>query len=245
MSPQHRIFLLGFRKNLILIPGVIPFGILYASIAVNAGFPWWLVILFSIIVFAGTSQLVFIDLLSHLLTPLEAILGSNIVNARHLIYSAAVSKEFGSYSKKWRLLLGYLLTDQLFAFCESQKKLIHTIEHDLRSWIYFGAGFCTWFVWILSTGLGVMFGHFIPKSWNLSFSIPLIFMPLIFGMVKNKSDYLTCVLSVGLILLLYKLPFGLGLIISILTASLIGYLFYLRTEKRSDKSNSKTMDKTT
>lgn len=224
MSDRSKLFLHGFRHTLPLITGVVPFGVLYATIAGAAGFPWWLTILFSVVVFGGSSQLVFIDLLRHLGSPFQAALGANIVNARHLIYSAGVSRRVSHFSLSWRLVLSYLLTDQLFAVSESHEKLINSLPKHLAPWYYFGSGICTWIFWVLSTALGILFGRFVPESWNLGFSIPLIFMPLVFSVAKNRHAYLACACALAFVYLFKGIPYGLGVLLAIVLSSLVGFL---------------------
>ena len=204
---KKQLFLYGFRKTLPFQTGVVPFGLLYATLATNAGFSWWMVLLFSVVVFAGSSQLIFIDLFSHLSSALQAVLGSNVVNTRHLIYSAGVSQEFSVFSKKWRLILSYLLTDQLYAFSEVQKKELQPNPATNRPWAYFGSGFCTWIFWLASSGAGIFFGQLIPASLNLEFAIPLLFMPMLMSACKNRFGVITSILSVVFILLFQKLPY--------------------------------------
>lgn len=217
------VFFLGFQSTLPLIAGMLPFGMLYATLAGEAGFPPWLVIFTTIIVFGGSSQLVFIDLYQKLASAFQAVLGSNIVNARHLIYSAGVSAHFSSYSMRWRLLLSYLLTDHLYSISETHKKEIESYSVELQPWFYFGSGVCTWTSWVLSAVIGIAFGQIIPKGWNLDFSIPLMFLPLIFMTTKNKYSYLTCAFVGVFVVFFYKLPFGLGVLISILLGSYCGF----------------------
>lgn len=232
MIDARKIFIQGCKITLPFQTGVIPFGLLYATLATKAGFPWWLVIVFSMVVFAGSSQLVFIDLLSTIGSPLQALLGSNFVNMRHLIYSAGISKDFSHLSTRWKITLSYLLTDQLYAIVETRKSDIEKIPLESRRWYYLGSGFLTWSTWQLSSGLGIFFGRLIPGSWNLDFAIPLMFMPLLFKVCKNKFSYITAILAVVFIVVFQKIPFGLGLFSAIICASLIGYVL----EKRFGKT---------
>lgn len=201
-----------------------PFGALFATIAVAAGLKWWLIIALSVCVFGGSSQLVFIDLYRLLGSPLQAVVGSNILNARHLIYSAGVTREFARFSLKWKLLLAYLLTDQLFAISITSSEEVRTYPIDTQPWFYFGSGLCTWVVWIGSTILGIAFGELIPESWNLSFAIPLLFMPIFFSVSKSKYGYLAGAIAAVCAALFQSIPFGLGIFCAILTASLGAYL---------------------
>lgn len=232
-SPS-RAFVSGFRGTLPMVSGVVPFGLLYATLATNAGLPWWLTLYLSVAVFGGTSQLVFIDLLRALGSPLQAGLGANIVNARHLIYSAGVSEFFAPFPFRWRFTLSYLLTDQLFAFAETRTEEARALPLPVRPWLYFGSGFCTWFFWIASTLLGAFFGRLIPADWNLAFAIPLTFMPLVFGVAKDRFGAGACLLAAALVCLLRPLPFGLGIFSAILLASL-GAFAWRRHELRGRK----------
>lgn len=231
MKSPRQIFLKGCQSTLPFQTGVIPFGLLYATLATKAGFPWWLVLVFSIVVFAGSSQLVFINLLMTLGSPFQALLGSNFVNMRHLIYSAAVSREFSHFSRSWQIILGYLLTDQLYAVTETRKDITQRMTMDLRKWFYLGSGLSTWLSWQLSSILGIYFGRLIPSSWNLDFSIPLMFMPLMFKVCKDKYSYITAAFAAILVFAFQKIPYGLGLCLAIVCASLLG----LRLEKRAAK----------
>lgn len=225
---KNSLFWRGFRKTLPYQGGLIPFGVLYATLATGIGFPWWLTIAMSIIVLGGSSQLVFIDLMKTLGSPLEAVLGANIVNARHFIYSAALSQKFANFSLKWKLLLSYMMTDHLYAISETDTDDILHLPPDLAPWYYFGSAFVTLITWILSAILGVFFGKFIPHSWNLDFSIPLMFMPLVFSVSKSRYAYLTCLFAIVFVFLLRELPLGLGVFLSILLSSFLAFLIQKR-----------------
>lgn len=223
-----KLFRSGFIKTLPYQTGVVPFGILYATLASSFGFPGWLVLFFSVVVFGGSSQLVFIDLVQKMSSPFFAVIGSNIINARHMIYSAAVSAEFKKYSLRWKLLLAYLMTDQIYALYQREQDHLSLINETEKPWFFFGSGFCTWIFWFASCGIGILFGKIVPDSWNLGFSIPLMFMPLVFMMTKTRTDYLVVISAAVLTTLLQPLPYGLGVLFSILGASILGHYVYAR-----------------
>jgi predicted branched-subunit amino acid permease len=216
----------GFVKTLPFQTGVVPFALLYATLATNIGFPPWLVIFCSIVVFGGSSQLIFIDLLQKLSSPFSAVIGSNIVNARHLIYSAAVSPEFKKFSRPWRLLLAYLLTDQMYAVYQKDSLLFRELSIEKRTWFLLGSGLCTWFFWIFVSGLGISLGQAIPNSWNLDFAIPLMFLPMIFILSHTRADYFVALSSALFTVAFQFLPFGLGMFFSIILSSTIGYYLF-------------------
>lgn len=221
----------GFLKTLPFQTGVVPFALLYATLATNIGFPAWLVLFCSVVVFGGSSQLIFIDLLQKISSPFYAVIGSNIVNARHLIYSAAMSSELKKFSKPWRLLLAYLLTDQMYAVFQKDHRLFQELTIDMRSWFLLGSGICTWIFWIFFSGLGITLGQAIPASWNLDFSIPLMFMPMVFILSHHRADYFVSLLAALLTVAFQFLPFGLGVCCAIILSSFLGYFFFVRGGK--------------
>lgn len=231
MIHRKQIFWQGFRKTLPFQTGVLPFGVLYSSLGAAAGFPWWLIMFISVVVFGGSSQLVFIDLFQHLNSAIQAALGANVVNARHLIYSAGVSQKFSSFRLRWKLILSYLLTDQMYAMAQTSDQDLKNASEKLHPWYYFGSGACNWFFWMLACAFGASLGKYIPESWNFGFSIPLMFMPLIFMVSRTKWSYVSCVFAVIFVSLFKDLPFGLGVFVSIILASLVG--FYIKKYWRS------------
>ena len=93
---------------------------------------------------------------------------------RHIIYSANVSFYISSLPLKWRIILGYLLTDEAFAvsFQEFENKNKFAHYHLL------GGGLTLWVFWQISTVIGVFLGANIPPYLNLEFAIPLTLLPL-------------------------------------------------------------------
>lgn len=228
---MKKAFLLGFRKTLPFQTGVIPFGVLYSTLAANSGLSWWMVMALSIIVFGGSSQLVFIDLYKNLTSGLQAAMGANIVNARHLIYSAGVSRRFSQFKLHWKIILSYLLTDQLYAISQTDLSLQESFSREELSWYYFGSGFCTWIFWQLACGFGGLFGHLVPFAWNLGFSIPLIFMPMLFSVSTHRASYVAALLAATLVFVLKDLPLGLNVFVSILLASFIPFSIERKLKK--------------
>ena len=84
-------FSLGVRAQLPLQLGVVPFGMVFGVLGLAAGLTPLETVLMSSLVFGGASQVVFVQLWSAGAPPL--IVGGSVavVNARHLLYSAAMA----------------------------------------------------------------------------------------------------------------------------------------------------------
>ena len=140
----------------------------------------------SSIVFGGASQVVFAQLWATGASPL--IVGSSVavINLRHMLYSAAVAKYLRPLSLRWRIILGYLLTDEAFAI---SIKRFETTDRPVN-----------WRIitfWDLVDVMGVLAnrdcrrcfaGATIPDELNLGFAIPLTFMALVLPNLRRLSD---------------------------------------------------------
>lgn len=201
---------------------VIPWGILTGSFAIEAGFSAIESQAMSAIVFAGAAQLVALGMLKAGIGLFGILLSTLLITSRHFLYSMVLRKDISSLSAKWRLLLGFLLTDELFAILSTGEAQ----QHKFDRWYALGGGLLFYISWNLATLLGVIAGKTIPNldQWGLDFAIAATFIALIIPLIKNKS-ILICVLvslvsSVSCVLLNIEA----GLIISAMLGMTCGTL---------------------
>ena len=226
MSESKKEFWNGVRAEFPLLVGVFPFGMIYGALALNAGLSTLVSQLMSSIVFAGSSQFVAAKLVHDAAPGLVIILTIAVVNLRHMLYSASLAPYLKNLSLKWKVLLSYLLTDEAYApsILKYEAEDITPTSH----WFLLGAGFALWFIWQVSTALGIFLGTAIPDSWSLDFALPLTFIAMVVPALKNRP-MIAAALSAGLIALLaYSLPFKLGLILAALTGIAVGTILESR-----------------
>ena len=84
-----------------------------AFLAQKAGLSPFNTLLMSIIVYAGSAQLIAVGLISSGLTPLSIIITTFIVNLRHMLMSAALSPHLQSWRKPELAVFAYELTDRI------------------------------------------------------------------------------------------------------------------------------------
>ena len=226
MSESKKAFWNGVRAEFPLLVGVFPFGLIYGTLALKAGLSTLASQLMSSIVFAGSSQFVATQLIQDAAPGLVIILTIAVVNLRHMLYSASLAPYLKNLSLKWKILLSYLLTDEAYApsILKYEEEGITPTSH----WFLLGAGFSLWFIWQVSTTLGIFLGAAIPESWSLDFALPLTFIAMVVPTLKNRP-MIAAALSAGLIALLaYGLPFKLGLILAALTGIAVGTILESR-----------------
>jgi len=220
MSEQSKNFWAGARAEIPLLIGVFPFGMIYGALALNAGLSASAAQSMSSIVFAGSAQFITTELV-HQLTPGPVIvLTIAVVNLRHMLYSASLAPYLASLSTRWKVLLGYLLTDEAYA-----PTAIHYEKEGITPWGHWfllGAGLALWTNWQISTALGIFLGTAIPESWSLDFALPLTFIAMVVPVLKNRPA-IAAAISAGVVALVaYSLPYKLGLILAALVGITVG-----------------------
>lgn len=226
MNQTARSFLAGVAAELPLLVGVFPFGMIYGALAVNAGLSLGLAQMMSIVVFAGSAQLVTAQLFHEGAPALVIIMTIGIVNLRHVLYSASVAPYMKDLSSRWRSLLAYLLTDEAYAVT-----ILHYEEVGATlggHWFFLGAGSALWFTWQASSALGIMLGPAVPASWQLDFALPLTFIAMLIPILMDRP-IIGAAVSAGLVAVAaYGLPYRLGLIVAALVGIGVGVLLERR-----------------
>lgn len=209
----------GLFAALPLSIAVIPWGILAGSYAVDAGLTIVQSQAMSAIVFAGAAQLVSLGMIKAGIGIGSILLTTLLVTSRHFLYSMAMRKDISPLPLKWRLTLGFLLTDELFAICGQDKR------HTFDPWYAFGGGFSFYLFWNIASAVGIFAGTAIPNldQLGLDFAIAATFIALVVPVVKSPSIFVCVLVSliVSLLCEIYDLPAA--LLISALTGMTLGY----------------------
>lgn len=237
MSAARSSFIAGLKGVLPIQIGVIPFGLIYGVLALDAGLTAAQTQAMSFIVFAGSAQFVMAQLFEAQASTLVIILTAVMLNLRHMLYSASISSYFSHLSLRWRLFLSYFLTDEAYAVAIT--KFQEGIGSHSYRYYYFGAGFGLWAVWQASTAAGILIGSSIPAEWSLDFFVALTFIALVVPSLKDWAG-LIAALTAGIVsVFTLSLPYGLGLIV----AALIGITAGLAVERLITISPSQEADK--
>jgi 4-azaleucine resistance transporter AzlC len=226
MIKLHSEFLHGIRDELPILPGVLPFGMIYGVSAVSAGIPASIAQAMSCIVFAGSAQFVIAQLIAAGTPALIVILTACIVNIRHLLYSASVSSYIRKLHPGWKWLLAYLLTDEAYAVT-----ILHYQEpgdERQKRWYFLGAGLALWTTWQLSTAAGIFLGGHIPANWSLDFASTLTFIALVVPSLKDHMSGAAALAAALAALLVIALPLKLGIALAALVGITVGLILDLK-----------------
>jgi 4-azaleucine resistance transporter AzlC len=210
----------GVRDELPLLVGVFPFGLIYGTLALGAGIPLAAAQAMSSIVFAGSSQFAFTQLVHESTPVLVILLTIAVINLRHMLYSASLAPYLRKLTLHWKILLSYLMTDEAYAVAIlNYERIGGSASGHLY---FFGAGLALWTTWQISTALGLLVGASVPATLPLDFALPLTFIAMVVPAIKNRPG-LAAALSAGIVAVLtFSLPYKLGLILAALTGISVG-----------------------
>lgn len=210
----------GVRNELPLLLGVVPFGLVYGVLALQAGLPVLMAQGMSSIVFAGASQFIITELVFGSTPTSIIILTAFIVNLRHALYSASIAPYLKPLKPAWKWLLAYLLTDEAYGVSIAHYTEPTSIEN--KHWFLLGAGLTLWIGWQISTACGIFLGAQIPTGWSLDFIGRLVFIALLVPMLKDRPGWLASITGGIISVAAFGLPYKLGMLLAALMGIGVG-----------------------
>ncbi|WP_312528568.1 AzlC family ABC transporter permease [Paracoccus sp. (in: a-proteobacteria)] len=211
---------------------LLPFGLLFGVVAVDAGLDLMQVAGFSTLVLAGASQFTAVQLMLDQAPVIVVIISALAVNLRLAMYSAALVPWLGAASLKERGLIAYLLVDQTYGLAVQHYELHPKLRLDQRMAYFFGASLAMGLPWVVVSLIGAKIGKAIPESWPLDFAVPITFLAMIAPMVRKLAHLAAVVVSIVASLVFSFLPSGLGLLIAAPLAMAAGAAVEVWTERR-------------
>jgi 4-azaleucine resistance transporter AzlC len=221
----------SFRQTLPIILGYVPVGFAYGVLAQKSGLSGANTILMSILVFAGSAQLIAVGLFASGTAPLAIIATTFIVNLRHLLMSAALAPFLRSWSRTRLALFAYQLTDETFALHAGRFAKGETGAAET-----FGINVIAQSAWIGGTVLGLAASTLITdiRPIGLDYALPAMFIALLLGQLKSRT-HLAVALVAGVLSTALMLA-GLGqshVLAATIIAATTGLGVYAWTSRRS------------
>lgn len=210
----------GVRDALPIILGYLPIGLAYGMLAVNKGLTPLQTTAMSIFVFAGSSQLVAIEMIAAEAAVAAIVAMTFLVNLRHLLLSASLSLHLRNLPLYYYPFLGFLVTDESFAVAMSK------IENKKKKKSYFlGLGFTAYLGWVFSSAAGAFLTEFISfgSGGALDFVLPAMFVVLLVMQTSSRSEVIVAVFS-ALLSLFFALTIdgSWNIILATILAALLG-----------------------
>lgn len=221
----------GSKLALPLILGYLPVAIAFGILSKNIGISFGETSLFSIMVFAGASQFMALDLIQGGVATSSIILATFLLNLRHMMMSAALSTRLENIKTRHLPLIAFGITDESFSvlsFTQDKLNLPFILAINILSYMS----------WVFGTVMGYLVGEVLPASLQSSLGIGLygMFAALLFPQFKGNRKNLMLAIIGGVIytILFYSKIFtsGWDIIVSIILSSAAGVILF--TEEKEE-----------
>lgn len=182
----------AFPHTIPVFTGFTFLGIAYGILMNSKGYGFVWSALFSLIVFAGSSQYVAITFLTSLFNPVYALMMSLMVNARHLFYGISMIDKFKDAGK----LKPYLI----FGLCDETFSIICSVEppKDVdKNWFMFFITLLNYTYWVSGSAVGGLLGSIISfDTKGLDFVLTALFVVIFISQWKSQKNHKPAVIGV-------------------------------------------------
>jgi len=221
----------------------IPIGLGYLSVAFtfgimasNLGFTWSQAVIISMTTLTSAGQLAAINVMVNPGKYIELLISQLTINVRYAFMSVSLSQKADSKFKGiFRWLLGFFITDEIFAVAITEKNITRSFFIGLATAPYFG--------WATGTLIGSLMGAVLPKMLMnaLSLAIYAMFVAVVAPeMKKVKSVFYAVFVTVLLRMLFYYAPIlknisgGLSVSICAVLAAVIAAIIFPVKEQENE-----------
>ena len=226
-------FAAGVRAGLPIGLGYLSVSFTFGIMAAGRGLYRWQAVLISMSCLTSAGQLAGVGIMTIPGHYLEMLISQVTINLRYSFMSISLAqKTEKGFRGVYRWLLGFFMTDEIYAVAVSETEVTHRF--------FAGLGVLPFIGWTLGTLFGVILGGVLPESLlsALSIAIYAMFIAIIIPVMK-KSTAVTVVVAVAIALssLFYyvpglnRIPSGISISICAVVAALTGaFVFPVKEE---------------
>ena len=176
----------AFPKTIPIFAGFCFLGMAYGIYMNVSGFSFWYPMLMSMTIFGGSLEFVAVSMLLGAFAPLQTLLVTLMVQARHLFYGIAMLDRFKGLGWK-RIYLIFGMCDETFSINYSAK----IPEGVDRGWFMFFVTMLNQIYWVLGATLGGILGSYLKfDTEGLDFVMTAMFIVIFLDQwLKEKKHY--------------------------------------------------------
>ncbi|WP_027494914.1 AzlC family ABC transporter permease [Rhodococcus sp. JG-3] len=188
-------------------------GASFGAISVAADLPLWLPVVMSLVVFAGSSQFIFVGILAVGGNPAAAVASALLANTRLVPLGFSIGSVFDNVSPLKRLLGTHLITDEAVAFSVAEK------DEASRRTAFWLCGIGLFVTWNIGVAIGTVGGGAITDTaaLGLDAAFPAILLGLIMPALRDRGTRNAALVGAGIALAASMfLPSGLPVLLSLI-----------------------------
>lgn len=221
-------FLRGVRAGFAIGLGYLSVSFTFGIMAVSYGLHWWQAVLISMTTVTSAGQFAGIGIMLHPGQYMEMLISQLTINVRYSFMSISLSQKTDKHFRGiFRWLLGFMMTDEIFAVASQEKEVSRSFFAGLSVLPYLG--------WTAGTLLGALLGNVLPHRLMSALSLAIygMFVAIVVPELKKaRSIVFVVVLALVLSCLFYYLPVlstvssGLSISICAILAAVAGALLF-------------------
>lgn len=219
----------GIRDGIPIALGYFSVSIAFGLMAAEAGCTWFEAMLISLTNLTSAGQFAGVTVIAGMGTYFEMILTQMVINSRYALMGISLSQKVdGRFRGVWRLLLGYAITDEIFAVAIGQ-------EGELSRGYYAGLMSIPVIGWTSGTVVGAVLGNIMPLIITNALGVALygMFIAVVVPKARENVHVLAAVAAaVAISAALYYIPVfdgissGFAIIICAVAASALAALLF-------------------
>ena len=210
----------GARRILPIAPGAMAFGLIYGFLAGERGLSALEIGLTSLLVFAGASQFLALEMWGDPLPMLALVLGVLVINLRHLLMGPALLPWLGHIGPGRAYASLFFMTDESWGVSVAEQR-----SGGRDAAFLLGAGLALYGIWVVSTVLGRTAGDlsFLVEEWGLDYLTTAFFVALLAGFWRGRGDAVPWLVAGGVaVAAKWSLPGTWYIVLGAVSGSFVG-----------------------
>lgn len=179
----------GLLAGIPIALGYLSVSFTFGIIAITYGFTVWEATLISMTNLTSAGQFSGINTMLFPGLWLDMLISQLTINVRYSFMSIALSQRLNKrFSGIWRWILGFFITDEIFAVAVSQEKVSRSFFAGLSTLPYIG--------WALGTFLGAVLGNILPENVLAALGLALygMFIAIVVPVMKEEKAVIIAVI---------------------------------------------------
>lgn len=172
------------RDVLTVAPGIVPFGIALGVVIASSSMGDGAGLLGAPLVYGGSAQLTATTMFQQGAGLLAVVGSALIVNARLLLYGAALAPRFRAQPAWFRLAAPHFIIDQ--TYLSALNRPGHAGQGFRAYWLSLGLGVMA--VWSAAVGIGVLVGPRLPSLPHLALAGTALFVGMLIPRIRDRPS---------------------------------------------------------
>ncbi len=184
----------GLLAGIPIALGYLSVSFTFGIIAISYGMTWWEATLISMTTITSAGQFSGIKTMQLPGLWADMLISQLTINVRYSFMSIALSQKLDKkFSGIWRWILGFTVTDEIFAVAVTEEKITRSFFAGLSTLPYLG--------WALGTLLGALLGNILPASVMSALGLALygMFVAIVVPVMKKSTPVIFAVVLAALL----------------------------------------------